>query len=45
MFGFNSKNKKLENLLRESRQDFGFDSENIKARVMMAVNVRQTKLS
>jgi hypothetical protein len=40
MFGFNSKNKKLENLLRESRQDFGFDSENIKARVMMAVNVR-----
>lgn len=40
MFGFNSKNKKVENLLRESRQDFGFDSENIKARVMMAVNVR-----
>jgi hypothetical protein len=40
MIWFNSKNKKIEELLRQSRQDFGFDSDNIKARLMMAVNAR-----
>jgi hypothetical protein len=40
MFGFNSKNRKIENLLRESRTDFGFDSRELKSRIMMAVNVR-----
>ncbi|MBX4205302.1 MAG: hypothetical protein KW788_03935 [Candidatus Doudnabacteria bacterium] len=40
MFGFNSKNRKIETLLRQSRQDFGFDSISTKARIMLAVNVR-----
>src|SRR4051794_19211052 len=40
MMGFDSKKKKIENLLRASRQDFRFDAENSRARLMMAVNVR-----
>jgi hypothetical protein len=34
------KRKEIENLLANSKQDFGFDSQNVKARLMMAVNSR-----
>src|SRR3712207_1969199 len=41
MIFFKSKKaKEIENLLKASKQDFGFDSESVKHRILLAANVR-----